>query len=55
METDCLSRISQANCNHALHRHYTQRRFDILNGFEVTLTRCINCHKTLAMEVKKLN
>jgi hypothetical protein len=26
-----------------------------LNGFELVVTRCINCHKTVALEVKKLN
>jgi hypothetical protein len=55
METDKLVSISQAACDHAKQRSYKQTRFDILNGFEVVLTRCINCHKILALEVKKLN
>jgi hypothetical protein len=53
--TDRLVSISQVTCDHAKQRRYTQTRFDILNGFEVVLTRCINCHKILAFEVKKLN
>jgi len=50
-----LVSFSQVTCDHAKHRRYTQTRFDILNGFEIVLTRCINCHKILAFEVKKLN
>ncbi|XHH09530.1 MAG: hypothetical protein ACFCUE_02570 [Candidatus Bathyarchaeia archaeon] len=53
MEEDMLVVTRQVNCNHAKERQYTQRRFDILNGYELTLTRCINCHKTLSIEVKK--
>ncbi len=48
-----VSLLLQANCDHASHRQYKQRRFDVLNGFELNLTRCINCHKTLVIEVKK--
>jgi len=55
MEEDRLVSISQVTCDHAKQRRYTQTRFDILNGFELVLTRCINCHKILAFEVKKLN
>jgi hypothetical protein len=55
MKKDRLVSISQVTCDHAKQRHYTQTRFDILNGFELVLTRCINCHKILAFEVKKLN
>jgi hypothetical protein len=55
METDISAVISQATCDHAKHKWYTQRCFDILNGFDIVLTRCINCHKTLALDVKKLN
>ncbi len=53
MEEDMPFVTRQANCNHAKERHYTQRRFDILNGYEFSLTCCINCHKTLVMDVKK--
>jgi hypothetical protein len=55
MEKDRLVSVAQAMCDHAKQKWYTQRRFDLLNGFEIVQTRCINCHKTLAMEVKKLN
>ena len=55
MAEDSLVSISQTICDHAKQRHYTQTRFDILNGFEIVLTRCINCHKILIFEAKKLN
>jgi hypothetical protein len=55
MRKDRLIIVNQFTCDHAKQRHYTQTRFDILNGFELLLTRCINCHKILALEVKKLN
>ena len=54
MEEDRLISQNQAMCDHAKERHYTQTQFDMLNGFELTITRCINCHKTLALEAKKL-
>jgi hypothetical protein len=54
MKTDRLISISQATCDHAKQRQYTQTHFDILEGFEIVLTRCINCHKILAFEAKKL-
>jgi hypothetical protein len=55
MTHERLISVCQASCDHAMHRSYMQRRFDILNGFELVLTRCINCHKTLQLEIKKLN
>jgi len=55
MKEDRLFLLSQVSCDHAKQRRYTQTRFDILNGFELVLTRCINCHKILAFEAKKLN
>ena len=55
MKRGTLASVSQAVCDHAIQRSYTQRHFDILNGFELNLIRCINCHKTLELEVKKLN
>jgi hypothetical protein len=55
MVKERLVSISQVTCDHAKQRHYTQTRFDILNGFELVLTRCLNCHKVLAVEVKKLS
>jgi hypothetical protein len=53
MEEDTIVAIVQANCIHEKERHYTQRQFDILNGYELNVTRCINCHKTLSLEAKK--
>ena len=55
MEKDRLISISQVTCDHAKQKRYTQTCFDILNGFEIVLTRCINCHKIIAFEAKKLN
>lgn len=49
-----LTQVSQVICDHAKQRVYTQRHFDILNGFELVATRCCNCHKTIALEVKRL-
>jgi hypothetical protein len=54
MAEDNLVSISQITCDHAKQKHYTQTRFDILNGFEIVLTRCINCHRILTFEAKKL-
>jgi hypothetical protein len=55
MEEEAYVTVKQARCVHGKERWYVQRRFDILNGFEIVLTRCINCHKTMEIEVKKLN
>ena len=55
MNGDKFILINQTTCDHASHQSYAQRRFDILNGFELDLTRCINCHKILKIEVKKLS
>jgi len=55
MEDEAVETVQQAVCEHAKQRWYVQRRFDILNGFEVVLTRCINCHKTMTLEIKKLD
>jgi len=54
MDEGQLTSVSQIICNHAKQRLYTQRRFDILDGFELVVTRCCNCHKILVLEVKKL-
>jgi hypothetical protein len=53
MEEDILFSTRQLNCNHRKQESYTQRRFDILNGFELNLTRCLNCHKIVELETKK--
>jgi len=55
MEEDRLIAISQVVCDHAQQRQYTTTRYDILNGFEIVLTKCINCHRILALRAKKLN
>ena len=54
MEDDRLFSVSQATCNHAKERHYTQKDFDMLNGFELVFTRCMNCHKILSIDAKKI-
>jgi len=54
MDEEKLVDTSQLNCDHENQRLYTQRFFDILNGFELTFTRCINCHKIISLEAKKL-
>ena len=41
-------------CDHYQQRHYQQKRLDILNGFELILTRCINCHKVLSLEARRI-
>ena len=41
-------------CDHYQQRHYEQKRLDILNGFELILTRCINCHKILSLEARRI-
>jgi hypothetical protein len=53
MDEGRLVDTSQLNCNHEKQRLYTQRCFDILNGFELIFTRCINCHKIISLEAKK--
>jgi hypothetical protein len=55
MEVDILFSARQLNCNHQKQELYTQRRFDILNGFEFNLTRCLNCHKIVELESKKFS
>ncbi len=44
---------SQAECDHQK-GFYTERCFDVLNGFELVFTRCIDCHKIVELETKKL-
>lgn len=55
MEEGILFSTRQLNCNHQKQELYTQRRFDILNGFEFNLTRCLNCHKIVELESKKFS
>ena len=53
MDKESLVYSGQLECNHEKQRLYTDRRFDILNGFELTYTRCINCHKVVSLDAKK--
>lgn len=54
MDKERLTAVSQLVCDHAKQRRYSISQFDILNGFEIIATKCSNCHKMLALEVKKL-
>jgi hypothetical protein len=53
MDEAKLVETSRLSCDHENQRLYIDRRFDVLNGFELTYTRCINCHKTVSLDVKK--
>jgi hypothetical protein len=53
MEGDAIISLIQVICDHAKHRTYTLRSFDILKGFELNETRCFNCHKIVAIDIKK--
>lgn len=52
MKEDILVSTSQKNCNHGSHKKYTERTFDILNGFELIAERCYNCHKIIELEIR---
>jgi hypothetical protein len=54
MDEERLVDASQRTCSHETERLYTQRCLDILNGFDLTFTRCINCHKIVNLEAKKI-
>jgi hypothetical protein len=54
MGEDELRVISKNICDHFQQRHYKQKRLDILNGFELVLTRCINCHRVLNLEARRI-
>lgn len=54
MGEDELIQIRKQTCNHFEQRRYTQKRLDILNGFELVLTRCINCHKVLNLKARRI-
>jgi len=53
MEGGASVSLIQVICDHAKHRTYTLRSFDILKGFELNETRCFNCHKIVAIDIKK--
>ncbi len=52
MAGETLTFVNQANCRHEKQMTYMQRKFDILNGFEIIATKCYNCHKILELEIK---
>ena len=54
MDKERLASASQNQCNHQEQELYTERCFDVLNGLELTFTRCLNCHKILSLDAKKL-
>jgi len=54
VEENELVDTDKLDCDHSTERLYTQRCFDILNGLELTFTRCINCHKIVSLDAKKL-
>jgi len=54
MDEKELVETGQVNCSHK-QRLYNQRCFDILNGFELNFTRCIDCHKIVSLEAKKFS
>jgi hypothetical protein len=53
MEQEELTSVSQALCDHSKQKHYTQEQFDILYGFSLITTRCLNCHKILDLTIRK--
>jgi hypothetical protein len=53
MEEDILFSQRQLTCTHERQKVYSQRQFDMLNGFELNFTRCLNCHKIVELEAKK--
>ncbi|MCK4668513.1 hypothetical protein KAT21_00135 [Candidatus Bathyarchaeota archaeon] len=54
METEILVSTSQSNCKHRKYGRYTQRKFDMLNGFEIIAARCCKCYKILELKIAKL-
>ncbi len=55
MDKERLIAVSQLICDHTKQTKYNTSQFDILNGFEIVSTKCSNCHKTLALEVKRMS
>ena len=54
MEKERLTWFKQAICDHSNQEQYTQRRFDILEGFELIETKCTACHKVLALKIIRI-
>jgi len=42
------------NCIHGKYREFTQKSFDILNGYEIQAVRCSNCYKILELSIRKM-
>jgi len=55
MELEILLSVTKLNCKHEKHRKYTQRSFDIINGFEMNATKCLNCHKSLELTIRGMS
>ena len=53
VEEERLAGTSPVNCSHEEKQLYTERCFDILNGLELTFTRCLSCHKIVGLQAKK--
>ena len=43
------------NCKHDKYLKWKNRKFDLINGFEITEIRCSNCNKLLELTIKALN
>jgi hypothetical protein len=55
MNEDGTYFVRQLSCKHEKTQRYTEKRYDIYNGLEFTFTRCLNCHKIVELEAKKLS
>jgi hypothetical protein len=55
MEREQFEAVRQSACCHAKYKSYSQRKFDILNGFEMIEARCLNCHKILEIQINKFD
>ncbi|MCW4030428.1 MAG: hypothetical protein NWE92_12375 [Candidatus Bathyarchaeota archaeon] len=44
---------SECDCDHKKQRVYTEKRLDVLDGFELTFIRCLNCHKIVELQARK--
>lgn len=53
MQADAFP-VNRLNCRHTDERKYTERRFDIINGFEMIALRCLNCHKIVELTITAL-
>jgi hypothetical protein len=54
MEKERLTWLRQVICDHSNQEQYTTRRFDILEGMEFIETKCIACHKVLALKIVRI-